>query len=501
MKNALLTNNEVEANRFVSKVMRVTTIFFSLVLLLNIVGIFKIDFSIIIPAFILGVICLWIPTILINVLKIQKSYVKYATVICSVFFTSICAYALSFHAVLLYVYPIALSSIYFSKKVSMTSMISSVVALSIAQYLGWVVGTVEDDNFQVQYELIVYGILPRAIVLLTVSSIFIVLNLRTTKLLSSVMSAEEQTKILHNLTKVTDKSSQVSEKLVKAVDSLANTSDLTANINQQIVSSTGAVKEGSAETLNQLNVASNNIMEISENMDKLAEESELLADLSERVSSLTGENSNNMEQAIKGMKNIEESTATSKKAIYELEEKSQEIIQIVEVITSISSQTNLLALNAAIESARAGEQGRGFAVVADEIRKLAEQTQSAVANIGNIITEVVESTGKAARAMDESSQFTSEGVQIITGAENSSKQINTAGMQMNEKISAMNDHAKAVAERSNTLVKIVEAVHEISSKNLNDLQNVADATQNEVGNIENLVSLVEQIKDMANDLK
>ena len=182
-----------------------------------------------------------------------------------------------------------------------------------------------------------------------------------------------------------------------------------------------------------------------------------------RTLQVTEQGTKAVQNSVAGMDGIREQIQETSKRIKRLGESSQEIGEIVDLISDITEQTNVLALNAAIQAASAGEAGRGFAVVAEEVQRLAERSGEATKQIGLLVKTIQGDTQDAVAAMEKSTQGVVEGAQLADDAGHSLQEIEKATRELTDLVNSISvstqvqtDMAQEVASVMADILKITE---------------------------------------------
>lgn len=490
----LLRENEFSANRAAANVMRITAAVFLVVLILDIVGIFTVQIPTMVTAFVIGTVLLFVPTFIVNVLKIQKNWVKYVIVLISVIFTVLLTVILAYHAVLLFVYPIAIASLYFQAKLNYFATVLTIIGVSVGQVLCFQFQLVEDRNFPEMKKVLLYGVAPRALVLICISAIFVMLCKRTASMLGNLLGAEQQ-RIMQ------EKSTQMSHKLFNTVTELDKIAISSAEANRSISEQSTAVMQDSEENFRHIKSVEESMQDISDSFRQLAEMSGQIGALTARADEITADNNSKLEESSRSMDEISRSSNESREIISRLSEQSQQIVSIAKVITGISTQTNILAINASIEASRAGVAGKGFSVVASEIKSLSEKTKTAAAEIGKIIGEVTQNIEAAVASMESSSELTRQGLESMGKMSESAEHLSRSNGEISRNIAEMNRVIGGVSANGMSMSDKLASVSRNIGNNCNAVQQVAAAIQENSAGTEELGFMVHDIKAMAEELE
>jgi len=210
--------------------------------------------------------------------------------------------------------------------------------------------------------------------------------------------------------------------------------------------------------------------QISQGANEQAASAEEVASSMEEMSASIQQNTDNAQQTEKISVKAAVDISEGNKSVAQTVSSMKSIAEKIKIIGEIARQTNILALNAAVEAARAGEHGRGFAVVAAEVRKLAERSHNAAAEIDELSknsVDVAEKSGKLLESIVPDIQRTSNLVQEISASSQeqseSSNQVNNALQQLNQIVQQNAANAEEMASSSEELAAQADSLKDLVS--------------------------------------
>lgn len=255
-------------------------------------------------------------------------------------------------------------------------------------------------------------------------------------------------------------------------DSMREVSSSTVQLNEvalRVVSASNSSMLNSDQQAQRTNSVAAAINELGAAAQEIASNAALASGHSSDASDLAGNGQAVVQQSIEAMNRLGAKISAACDKIEQLNLKTANIGQILEVITGISQQTNLLALNAAIEAARAGEAGRGFAVVADEVRNLAHRTQESAQQVQGMIEELQVGAREAVAIMNESQRESDQSVLIANQA---GERLASVTARIGE-IDGMNQSVATATEEQTAVVDTINMdISEINTLNQEGVENL-----------------------------
>ena len=278
---------------------------------------------------------------------------------------------------------------------------------------------------------------------------------------------------------------------IDALRTLVTTINTTAvevsSATEKTLATASRLTDASAHQAREIASASAAITDMADSMEGVSKDAEDSVDVAHKSLQIAQKGAGIVRRSISGMDTIREQIQETSKRIKRLGESSQEIGDIVGLITEIADQTNILALNAAIQASTAGEAGRGFAVVADEVQRLAERAGNATKQIEALVKTIQADTNEAVSSMEASTTNVVNGAKMAEDAGEALIEIEDVSDELAELIQGISQSASRQASVALDVSNTMNVIQEITVQ-------TSEGTEETSASIGNLSELANELR-------
>ena len=282
------------------------------------------------------------------------------------------------------------------------------------------------------------------------------------------------------------------QQMASGAEAQSNSAVQSASSVKEFAASIAEVAEGAKTQMKWVEAASGSIARMEKSLDDFIGMLERMGTAAGQNAAAAANGSESVRDVMGSIERIRASAFGVAEKVRQLEDHSQEIGQIPEIIDDIANQTDLLALNAAIEAARAGEHGRGFAVAADEVRKLAERSSHETRAIAGLIERIKQATQETVKAIDAETREVEIGSSVALTAGNALDEIRKGAGDAETLAATIASSSGSLKNEASGLHRVVGDIVSVSQENIDSARSMTASADGVAKSIADVAAISEE---------
>lgn len=286
----------------------------------------------------------------------------------------------------------------------------------------------------------------------------------------------------------------MNDNLRKIISEIQDVSEFLVSTSSEISASTSQLSAGMVETATSINQTTATVEEVKQTAQISSQKAKYVVEIAQKTAQVSQSGKKAVDDSMSSMEDIRKQMDFVTDSVIRLSEQTQAISDIISTIDGLAEQSNLLAVNAAIEAAKANEHGRGFSVVAQEVRKLAEQSRQATAQVRGILNNIQKATNTAVMTAEQGNKSVEEGMKKSEITKDAIQTLSSSIIEAAQASTQISASAHQQLIGMEQIASAMENIKQASIQNATSTKQVDNSMENLRKTNQNLLSLLNTYK-------